>query len=114
MTFGKILKKSREEKKLTQAQLGKILKTSYAVIGKYERDEMNPSIDVVIKLSKALNVSVGYLVGESALKKEAGLSSIIDSLGEPYKGVITEMIRALFVMKQRNDFDSSMEQFKRR
>jgi transcriptional regulator with XRE-family HTH domain len=38
--------------------------TSYTTIGKYERDEMTPSIDVAKKISNHLNTTVGYLLGE--------------------------------------------------
>ena len=38
--------------------------TSYTVIGKYERDEMKPSIEVAMKLAKLTDTTVGYLLGE--------------------------------------------------
>jgi transcriptional regulator with XRE-family HTH domain len=38
--------------------------TSYTTIGKYERDEMTPSIDVAKNISNHLNTKVGYLLGE--------------------------------------------------
>jgi transcriptional regulator with XRE-family HTH domain len=39
--------------------------TSHTTIGKYERDEMTPSIDAAKKLANILNTSVGYLLGEN-------------------------------------------------
>jgi len=50
---------------LSQQDLAKLLETSYTVIGKYERDEMKPSIDVAKKLAKLVDTTVGYLLGES-------------------------------------------------
>ncbi|MGB3545892.1 MAG: helix-turn-helix transcriptional regulator [Saprospiraceae bacterium] len=35
------------------------------IIGKYERDEMKPSIDTATRLAAALEVSLDYLVGQS-------------------------------------------------
>jgi transcriptional regulator with XRE-family HTH domain len=35
------------------------------VIGRYERDEMKPSIDVIKKLAEVLDTTVGYLLGEA-------------------------------------------------
>jgi len=64
-SFGKRVRERREARELTQQELAKILDTSYTVIGKYERDEMKPSIDVAADLAKALDTTVGYLVGES-------------------------------------------------
>ena len=63
-SFGKRVRDLREAKKLTQHELAKELNTSYAVVGKYERDEMKPSIDVANNIAKALGTTLGYLVGE--------------------------------------------------
>ena len=64
-SFGKRLRACREDKKLSQQALAKELGTSYTVIGKYERDEMTPSIDVAKNLAKILDTTVGYLLGET-------------------------------------------------
>ena len=64
-TFGKKLRECREAKNLSQKDLASILNTSYSVIGKYERDEMTPSIEVAKKISKILETTVGYLLGET-------------------------------------------------
>jgi transcriptional regulator with XRE-family HTH domain len=43
------------------------------IIGNYERNANVPSVEVIIKLAKAFNVSVDYLLGEgqlSALDKD--------------------------------------------
>jgi transcriptional regulator with XRE-family HTH domain len=63
-TFGKRLRECREAKGLSQQELGKQMNTSYTVIGKYERDEMKPSIEVAAKLAKLIDTTVGYLLGE--------------------------------------------------
>ncbi len=39
--------------------------TFYTTIGKYERDEMTPSINVAKNISNHLNTTVGYLLGET-------------------------------------------------
>ena len=38
------------------------------IIGKYERDEMKPSIEAAKKLADALAISLDYLVGDGDLK----------------------------------------------
>ena len=50
-SFGKKLRECREAKELSQKELAKLLNTSYSVIGKYERDEMLPSIKAAQKIS---------------------------------------------------------------
>jgi transcriptional regulator with XRE-family HTH domain len=64
-TFGKRLTECRKAKNLSQKDLAKTFVTSHTTIGKYERDEMTPSIDAAKKLAKILNTTVGYLLGEN-------------------------------------------------
>ncbi len=64
-TFGSKLKECRGEKGFSQTELAKQIDTYHSIIGKYERDEVNPSIDVVKKLAKVLDTTVGFLLGES-------------------------------------------------
>jgi transcriptional regulator with XRE-family HTH domain len=65
VTFGKRLRECRESKGFSQQELSKRMNTSYTVIGKYERDEMKPSIDVVRKITEELETTVSYLMGET-------------------------------------------------
>jgi len=39
--------------------------TSGPIVGRYERDEMTPSIEVAKNIAGYLNTTVGYLLGES-------------------------------------------------
>ncbi len=64
ITFGKRLRECREEKGLSQQKFAKELSTSHSVIGRYERDEMTPSIEVAKKMAQLLGTTVGYLLGE--------------------------------------------------
>jgi transcriptional regulator with XRE-family HTH domain len=64
-TFGKRLTECRKAKNLSQKGLAEAFVTSHTTIGKYERDEMTPSIDAAKKLAKILDTSVGYLLGEN-------------------------------------------------
>ncbi|HQB28796.1 MAG: helix-turn-helix domain-containing protein [Bacteroidales bacterium] len=65
ITFGKKLRECRETKGLSQQEFAKMLKTSHSVIGRYERDEMVPSIEVVKRMADFLDTTVGYLLGET-------------------------------------------------
>ena len=64
-TFGKRIAALRKEKKMTQQKLAKLLNTSISVIGRYERGEMMPSVEVAKKIAAFLNTTVGYLLGET-------------------------------------------------
>jgi len=62
-TFGKKIAALRKANKMSQAQLAKALNTSTSVIGRYEKDEMTPSVDAAKKIAKTVNTTVGYLLG---------------------------------------------------
>lgn len=63
MSFGKRLTEVRKNKGLSQEDLAKHLGTKSPVVGRYERDEMKPSIDTANKLAEYLEVSLDYLIG---------------------------------------------------
>ena len=65
MSFGKKLTECRKIKNLSQKDLADIFNTSHTTIGKYERDEMTPSIEAAKKLAKILDTTVGYLLDEN-------------------------------------------------
>lgn len=64
-SFGNRLRDCRKNKGLSQSELARILNTNHSVIGKYERDDVKPSIDVVKKLAEVLNTTVAFLLGEA-------------------------------------------------
>jgi len=64
-SFGKKLKQRRELKSLSQSKLAEQLGLHHSIIGRYERDQAKPTIDVVKNMAKVLDTSVGYLLGEN-------------------------------------------------
>ena len=64
MTFGERITYARKQKKMTQNDLGKAVGTSGDIIGKYERNEIKPSIDTAAKIADSLGVTIDYLVKE--------------------------------------------------
>ena len=73
MEFGDNMMLIRKKKGFSQAALGKLIGTSGDVIGRYERGDIKPSIEVVSKIADALEISVDYLMGKTdmQLDKEA-------------------------------------------
>jgi transcriptional regulator with XRE-family HTH domain len=65
VTFGKKLADARKAKGISQSELARLLNTNHSIIGKYERDEVKPSIDVVKNLADMLDTTVAYLLGET-------------------------------------------------
>lgn len=54
----------RKAKNWSQDELAKKIDSSRVMIGKYERDHNLPSIEVVVKLAKAFDVSVDFILEE--------------------------------------------------
>jgi len=61
--FSKRLKKIREEKKLSQAELAQKADLQTAAVSHFETGQRKPSFDNLKRLADALNVSVDYLLG---------------------------------------------------
>jgi transcriptional regulator with XRE-family HTH domain len=78
-TFGKRLTEVRKVKKLSQDEVAKKLEVHGAVIGRYERDEVKPSIEVAAAIADALDISLDYLVGNTDLMLEKNIvNKIVD------------------------------------
>ena len=65
--FGPRVLSLRKAQGWSQPELGKRIGTSGAIIGRYERGEMTPSIDVACKLADVLGVTLDYLLRDSGI-----------------------------------------------
>jgi len=63
--FGNRLLALRKQQSWSQPELGKKIGTSGAIIGRYERGEITPSIGVAKKLADAFGVTLDSLVGSN-------------------------------------------------
>lgn len=74
MSFGDRFSEIRKKKKISQDDLAKKKIGVHApVIGRHERSEVKPSIEVADNIAEALNVSLDYLVGSTNLILEKGI-----------------------------------------
>ena len=64
LNIGERIIQLRKAKNWSQDELAKHVNGSRIMIGKYERGDNAPSIEVLLKLAKAFGVSLDYLVGE--------------------------------------------------
>ena len=64
VNIGERIMQLRKAKSWSQDELAKKIEASRVMIGKYEREDNSPSIEVIVKLAKAFEVSVDYLLGE--------------------------------------------------
>lgn len=111
MTFGEKITVLRKQLKWSQEDLAKKIGTSAPIVGRYERDEIKPSIEVAAKIADELGVMVDYLIGSSSNmvfdKKLIKRIEDIESLPEEEKKKIYELIdMALTYNKTKKAFDN--------
>ena len=64
MNFGNIVVVLRKEQSISQTDLATQLGIHKNVLGRYERNEVLPSIEIARKISDILEVSLDYLTGK--------------------------------------------------
>ncbi len=67
--YGTRIRELREEESLSQKKLGKALGVSQTAIAKYENEEREPNINMIIAICKYFDVTSDYLLG---LEDETG------------------------------------------
>jgi transcriptional regulator with XRE-family HTH domain len=77
MKFGKRLTELRKKKGFSQEELAKKVKIHPNIIGRYERGETMPALDVSFKLADVLEVSLDYLTCKTDMLVD---KSILDKL----------------------------------
>lgn len=115
MKFGERLagkiKKLRQEKDLTQKQLGEEIGADARTISNYENGVYVPSIETIIKLAEALGVSTDFLLLDDAKERAVGairdlnllkLFEQVTALPVEDKRVVTRLIES-FVVKNKLD-----------
>jgi len=80
MAIGDKILNLRKDRGWSQQILAKKVGTSGPIIGRYERDEMTPSVEVAKKLADAFNVTMDYLVDDSGNSAEIKDRSMLERL----------------------------------
>jgi len=82
MSFGSRVLEVRKRRGISQQDLAEKLGTKGPAIGRYERDEMKPSIDVAVKIADILNVSLDYLVGKTDIELDMTMLKRIQAVSK--------------------------------
>lgn len=107
MSFGERLKKARQEKGISQSELGQIVGIHYTQIGRYESKGVKPAGDVLAKISNALGVTSDFLMSgshheqaEAALTDRELLSQFqrVEQLPNDKKAIVKELLES-FLLK---------------
>jgi len=108
MTFGERIISLRKKVKWSQDDLAKKIGTSAPIIGRYERNEIKPSIEVAKKLADELGVTIDYLIGGQAQvfdKKLIQKIQDIENLSQEAKKQVYDLLdMALGYHKTKQNF----------
>lgn len=101
--LGKRIKLLRAEKNISQEELAKKVGVHTNHLSRYERDLTSPSIDVVIKMAEALDVSIDFLIfgnmkPQLSDRDLVSLFSKIELLTDRQKETVKDFLSA-FVLK---------------
>jgi len=77
MSLGNRLATIRKDHKISQVELAEQVGIHPNVLGRYEREEATPSVDMAAKLASLLGVSLDYLVGNTDIELD---KSILDKI----------------------------------
>lgn len=64
LDIGSKIAELRKRKDWGQADLAKAIGASRDIIGKYERNENSPSVEMALKIAQVFDVPVDYLLGQ--------------------------------------------------
>ncbi|PWG78002.1 helix-turn-helix domain-containing protein [Pararcticibacter amylolyticus] len=77
MSFGTRLTTIRKEHKISQGELAQKVGIHSNVLGRYERGEATPSVEMAAKIADVLGVSLDYLLGKTDVELD---QSILDKV----------------------------------
>ncbi len=87
-------------------------RTSAAIIGRYERGERTPSVDIAKKIAEAMDVSLDYLVGDTTVllkdKKMLYRLEVLQKVNPAYKDRILYMLDLMLNDAQSNSLQEKL------
>ena len=101
--LGKRIQTKRKEKHLTQEQLSEICDLSAAHIGHIERGTRILSVDVLVRLAQALDVSIDYLLFDSVTDSENILDNISPVLKEADEQKVKYFLNTVRILAENLD-----------
>ena len=67
---------------MSQADVGKIINVNGDAYGRYERDEVKPTIEMANKIANALKISLDYLVGNTDLELDTNTLKRVEDISK--------------------------------
>ena len=104
--FGNRVMQARKEKGLSRDELAKMIGSSGPIVGRYERGERTPSMDIAKKIAEALDVFLDYLVGNTTVllkdKKMLYRLEVLQKVNPVHKDRILYMLDLMLKDAQSN------------
>ncbi len=109
--LGERIRELRKERGWSQGELGTSIGADAQQVSRYENGRITPSAEVIVKIAETFDVSLDYLLVESAVRRplhvaDEGLISRLgdlQDLSEEDRGVLFHMVDAL---RAKNRFKS--------
>lgn len=98
MILGEMIQELRKDKNLDQKDLARLLNVSTGTISNYETGTHTPSIENILKLADFFNVSVDYLLGNTALRYKFSNFNREAVDGHTYASIIND----IFTLKSKD------------
>ena len=96
LDIGKKILELRKDRGWSQTDLSKAITASRDIIGKYERGENLPSIEMTLKIAQAFEVTVDFLLGEGEIssfdKDTVNRISGIQQLDQKTRSILFNLI----------------------
>lgn len=114
MNTGELIRKYRKEKNLTMKKLGELVGVSEQAISQYERGLRNANLEMLIKLSNALDIDVNNLLEENSTISQEVLENIssktkLHSTEKPYEDKDIYIIQRAKSKMPKNEQDKMMK-----
>lgn len=103
IALGSRVKETRERIGITQEQLGGSCDISTAHIGHIERGTRIPSLEVLFKISKALHVSLDYLIFDSVEADENIFTNITTMIRNKDKRKVNNFLVTVKALAEKID-----------
>ncbi len=80
--FGDRLILVRKKRKLSQSDVGKQIGINGDAYGRYERNEVKPTVEMAWKIANALDASLDYLVGKTNMELDQEVIQKIEEISK--------------------------------
>ncbi|NCI45795.1 helix-turn-helix domain-containing protein [Sediminibacterium soli] len=103
----------RKKTGISREDLAASVGTSGAIIGRYERGEITPSVEVAARIAEALEVSLDYLVGNTSVmikdKKMLYRLELLEKITEEDRNTILRVVDSFLKEAQHNSTSKKLK-----